>query len=126
MVTSVLKRSLADGIAVPTHLQTKTQLFVEQFESLTSQASQRSRVVSHALERWQSFTASMEKSTSQLSDAQSELASLVQVEEFLMELTSLESRLSVSWYFHLLPSSFPFLLPILLKLFLSSSPSPDT
>ena len=109
MVTSTLNRSLADGIAVPPHLQRKAQVCVDHFDVLTNQADQWAERISHTLGKWQKLTESMERLKLQLPDLQSELSGLVQVEEFLMELTSLESRLSVSWISfsclsHLLPS----------------------
>ena len=85
----------ATDIQVPTHLRERAAAISEKFQVLVGKATERTNQITETLNSWREFHSGLEEFSAWLRSASSELSSLKVVEMFLMEFSSLESRLEV-------------------------------
>ena len=82
-------------IQVPTHLRERAAAINEKFQVLVGKATERTNQITETLDSWREFQSGLEEFSTWLQSASSELYSLKVIEMFLMEFSSLESRLEV-------------------------------
>ena len=85
----------ATDIQVPTHLRERAAAIDEKFQVLVGKATERTNQITETVNSWREFHSGLEEFSTWLRSASSELSSLKVVEMFLMEFSSLESRLEV-------------------------------
>ena len=82
-------------IQVPTHLRERAAAINEKFQVLVGKAAEWTNQITETLDSWREFQSGLEEFSMWLRSASSELYSLKVIEMFLMEFSSLESRVEV-------------------------------